>query len=76
MIRPFSQRVFVVLWFICILGVIAAMIAGLTQIGERGWLQRILIIVPTVAGILGIPVLLLQYLVLGFFNPFRLFQAR
>ena len=72
--RPFLQRVFVVLWLLWALVLVGFLIVqfqnprvSFSAIFQFG--------VATAAGT-AIPVILLQYLVLGFFNPLRLFEAK
>ena len=78
--RPFLQRVFVVLWLIwgLILG-IGLFIGVFDQLTSRRpmmpFSEFLAIGVATAAGT-AIPVMLLQYLVLGFFNPLRLLEAK
>ena len=78
--RPFLQRVFVVLWLIwgLILG-IGLSFGVFDQLASRRpkmpFSEFLAFGVATAAGT-AIPVMLLQYLVLGFFNPFRLLDSR
>ena len=71
--RPFLERLFIVLW--CLWGIL-----GLLTLFGLGWASMpigdFLIILAAVLGITGIPVTLLQYLVLGFFNPLLLFRPK
>ena len=77
---PFLQRVFVVLWLIwgLILG-IGLFIGVFDQLTSRRpmmpFSEFLAFGVATAAGT-AIPVMLLQYLVLGFFNPLRLLEAK
>jgi hypothetical protein len=70
--RPFLERLFIVLW--CLWGLWVATVfyfAGL-QIGRPGVLENVLILFAVPMFLLG----LLQYLVLGFFNPLKLFEPK
>jgi len=78
--RPFLQRIFVVLWLLWALvlgiGLFVGVFDRLTTRSPMMALSELLAIgIATAAGT-AIPVMLLQYLVLGFFNPLRLLDSR
>lgn len=78
--RPFLQRVFVVLWLIwgLFLG-IGLFIGVFDQVRSlrpmMPFSEFLAIGIATAAGT-AIPLMLLQYLVLGFFNPLRLLHSK
>ena len=72
--RPFLQRVFVVLWLLCALVNMAFLIAQFQNPGVP--LSVMFQFGAATAAGTAIPVMLLQYLVLGFFNPLRLLEAK
>ena len=72
--RPFLQRVFVVLWLLCALVNMGFLIAQFQNPGVP--FAVIFQVGVAIAAGTAIPVMLLQYLVLGFFNPFRLFASK
>jgi hypothetical protein len=78
--RPFLERLFIVLWLIWGLflgiGLFIGVFDRLTSRSPMMPLSELLAIgIATAAGT-AIPVMLLQYLVLGFFSPLRLFEAK
>ena len=78
--RPFLQRVFVVLWLLWVLVLGIGLSFGVfDQLTSRRpmmpFSEFLAFGIATAAGT-AIPVMLLQYLVLGFFNPFRLLDSR
>lgn len=78
--RPFLQRIFVVLWLLWALVLGIGLYFGVfDQLkysrGKMPFSEFLAIGIATAAGT-AIPVMLLQYLVLGFFNPFRLLDSR
>ena len=77
--RPFLQRVFVVLWLIWGLLLGALIFWGISVESQESWLTPFatLIGLGALAAVgSALPVMLLQYLVLGFFNPFRLLDSK
>jgi uncharacterized protein YneF (UPF0154 family) len=77
--RPFLERLFIVLWLIWGLflgiGLFIGVFDQLTSRRPMPFSEFLAIGVATAAGT-AIPVMLLQYLVLGFFSPLRLFEAK
>lgn len=77
--RPFLQRIFVVLWLILGLflgiGLFIGVFDQLTSRRSMHFSEFLAIGVAYAAGT-AIPVMLLQYLVLGFFSPLRLLEAK
>ena len=70
--RPFLQRVFVVLWLLW-----GLILGGLFFAhGERLPFADLMKLGFSVGAGTAIPVVLLQYLILGFFNPLRLLEAK
>jgi hypothetical protein len=77
--RPFLQRVFVVLWLIwgLLLGALIfwGIAVGLRDAWEVPFATLIGLWALAAVGS-ALPVMLLQYLVLGFFSPLRLFASK
>ncbi len=72
--RPFLQRVFVVLWLLWAL-VLVGFLIGQFQ-NPRVSFSAIFQFGVAIGAGMAVPVMLLQYLVLGFFNPLRLFASK
>ena len=72
--RPFLQRVFVVLWLLCALVNMGFLIAQFQNPGVP--FAVIFQFGVAIAAGTAIPVMLLQYLILGFFSPLRLFASQ
>ena len=72
--RPFLQRVFVVLWLLWALVLVGFLIVQFQN--PRIPFSVILQFGAATAAGTAIPVMLLQYLVLGFFSPLRLFASK
>lgn len=77
--RPFLQRVFVVLWVIWGLLLGALIFWGISVEFKDSWPTPVATLIGlgslTAVGS-ALPVMLLQYLVLGFFSPLRLFASK
>jgi hypothetical protein len=78
--RPFLERLFIVLWLIWGLflgiGLFIGVFDQLTSRRPMMPFSEFLAIGIAIAAGTAIPVMLLQYLVLGFFNPFRLLDSK
>ena len=72
--RPFLQRIFVVLWLLCALVNMGFLIAQFQNPGVP--FAVIFQFGVAIAAGTAIPVMLLQYLILGFFSPLRLFASQ
>ena len=77
--RPFLQRIFVVLWLLWALvlgiGAFQGVLMHLRATKPPPFSEFIVIGVGFGA-LMAAPLMLLQYLVLGFFNPLRLFASK
>jgi hypothetical protein len=70
--RPFLERLFIVLWCLWgLLGFFTLFVVG----QDSGPIGKNLFPLVLALGLPSIFLTLLQYLVLGFFNPFRLLKA-
>ena len=72
--RPFLQRIFVVLWLLCALVNMGFLIAQFQNPGVP--FAVIFQFGVAIAAGTAIPVMLLQDLILGFFSPLRLFASQ
>ncbi len=75
--RPFLERLFIVLWCLWGLMLFGLLIGYLVENStNKDPLLRVLLVGSGIAGFCATPIILLQYLVLGFFNPLKPFEPK